>query len=106
MNLQQAQLGIRDGEDWQIRTPDQEVLTTLPRSLTDGQAISIIEFMQRTERLAFNEGMDTGRGSMRAAHKQRTDALLDRMRSLESHNSMLAETLEKHLDGKPTNGDD
>lgn len=106
MNLQQAQLGIREGEDWQIRKPDQEILTTLPRSLTDDQVIAIVEFAQSVERQAYNEGLEIGRGSQRAANEQRVMALQDRIRSLEAHNSMLAEKIESLLNGDQPNGDD
>lgn len=106
MNLQQAQLGIRQGEDWEVRKPDQEVLTTLPRSLTDDQVIAIVEFAQTTERVAFQEGLNVGRDSATAEKEQQVLALRDRIRSLESHNSMLAETLENRIAGDLENGND
>lgn len=106
MKLQQAQLGIREGEDWQIRQPDQKVLITLPRSLTDGQVISIIEFAQGIERDAHRDGVEVGQGSMRAAHQQRVTALIDRIRSLEGHNAMLADKIENLLNGDRADADD
>jgi len=106
MQLQQAQLGIRVGEDWEVRTPDQTVLVMLPRSLNDAQVVHILEFAQRYERLAHREGVEVGQGSMQAAATQRINALQDRVRSLEAHNEFLAETLERHLDGDQANAND
>lgn len=106
MNLQQAQLGIRTGEDWQIRQPDQKVLITLPRSLTDDQVVAIVEYLQRVEIDAFNEGKEIGRGALQALHEQQTAALQDRIRTLDAHNTMLAEKIENLLDGVAQNGND
>ena len=106
MKLQQAQIGIREGEDWEIRTPAQDVLATLPRCLTDGQVIHIVEFAQSYEKAAHDEGVRIGQGSMKAAHQQRVTALKDRIRSLEAHNAMLAEKVEQLLDGDQPDGDD
>jgi len=106
MNLQQAQIGIRTGEDWEIRQPDQKVLLTLPRSMNDDQVVKIVEYLQAVEISAFNEGKEIGRGALQALHDQQSAALRDRITSLDAHNAMLAEKLEQLIDGAAQNGND
>ena len=106
MKLQQIQIGNVRGEDWEVRTPDQTVIATLPRKLNDREVIQVIEFAKGLEKAAHDEGVQIGQGSMRAAHTQRINALLDRIRSLEAHNGLLAEKLESLLDGDQPDGDD
>lgn len=99
MKLQQVQIGQSRGEAWEIRMPNQDVIATLPKTLSDGEVINVVEFAQTHEKAAFDEGVQVGQGSMKAAHSARIDAMLDRIRSLEAHNAMLAEKLENLLDG-------
>lgn len=105
MKTQEAQIGIREGEDWEVRTPEQDVLTRLPRCLTDDQVIAIVEFVMKTEREAFNEGLSIGTGAAKAEQEQIERSLRDRIQTLDGHNSMLAEKVENLLNGVAENVD-
>lgn len=106
MQMQQPQMGIVEGEDWIVRSAEQEALITLPKRLKDGEVIRVVEFVQRIEKAAFDEGRKLAQGAMDAAQRQRILAQQDRIQSLEAHNTLLAEKLEQTLNGDSPNGDD
>jgi len=107
MILSNAQVTKHPGKPWDVVTPEGEVLGTFPGELSNRDVVGLMEFSQKYEQAAYKEGVAAGQSSMSAAMSQRADALINHIKQLENHNSILAQKLEDLLTrGAPSNGND
>jgi Mg2+ and Co2+ transporter CorA len=105
MKLNTCQIQQIEHGDWHIKTKDDEFIAKLPRRLTDGEVVTIVEFAKRAESEAYKEGLSDGRGSMQAAYEQRIEHLMSHIKSLEHTNDILAKKLDNYLStGNINNG--
>lgn len=87
----QAQWVLGKNDDrWIIADQENNLLLTFPKGLDEMQVGAIRRFAMDHEKLAYDEGVETGKQAMLAANSQRMKEMADKILVLEHMNGELA----------------